>query len=115
SYQQGTQVTLTATPANGHTFAGWSGACTGTGSCVVTMSAAQSVTATFDLPTFALGVSTTGTGGGAVTSSPAGINCPSACTATLTQGAQVTLTAAPNASSTFGGWSGACTGTSPTA
>lgn len=45
----GANVTLTATPTVGHTFTGWGGACTGTGSCVVAMSAAQSVTATFAL------------------------------------------------------------------
>lgn len=43
-------VTLTATPAAGSTFTGWSGSgCTGTGSCVVTMDAAKAVTATFNL------------------------------------------------------------------
>ena len=47
SYSSGTSVTLTATPAAGSTFTGWSGACTGTGSCVVSMTAARSVTATF--------------------------------------------------------------------
>ncbi len=49
SYTQGTVVTLTATPATGSTFAGWSGDCSGTGSCTVTMSQARSVTATFNL------------------------------------------------------------------
>lgn len=43
----GTAATLTATPAQGSTFSGWSGACTGTGACTVTMSADESVTATF--------------------------------------------------------------------
>ena len=40
-------VTLTATASPGSTFAGWSGDCSGTGTCTVTMSAARSVTATF--------------------------------------------------------------------
>ena len=44
----GTTVTLTATPASGSTFGGWSGACTGTGSCILSMTAARSVTATFN-------------------------------------------------------------------
>jgi hypothetical protein len=47
SYLGGTQVTLTATPQSGYVFAGWSGACSGTGSCVVTMSMAENVTATY--------------------------------------------------------------------
>ncbi len=47
TYSPGTVVTLTATPGPGFTFAGWSGVCAGTGSCVVTMNAAKAVTATF--------------------------------------------------------------------
>jgi C1A family cysteine protease/chitodextrinase len=47
SYASGTAVTLTATAASGSTFTGWGGACSGTASCTLTMSAAQSVTATF--------------------------------------------------------------------
>jgi Divergent InlB B-repeat domain len=47
AYASGTEVTLTATPATGSTFSGWSGACAGTGACKVTMSATRSVTATF--------------------------------------------------------------------
>lgn len=48
NYATNTIVTLTATPAGGSTFAGWSGNCSGTGTCQVTMSAARSVTATFN-------------------------------------------------------------------
>jgi hypothetical protein len=47
SFASGTQVTLNETPASGSIFSGWSGACSGAGSCVVIMSAAESVTATF--------------------------------------------------------------------
>jgi hypothetical protein len=48
-FATGSSVTLTAAPAAGSTFAGWSGACTGTGSCVVKMSGnTVAVTATFN-------------------------------------------------------------------
>ena len=185
-YTAGTLVTLTAVPDNSSTFGGWSGACTGTGTCSVTMNGAKNVTATFNLKTYtitasagtggsispsgtvtvnyggnqsftitpnanytvgnvvvdgsnagsvtnynfanvtgnhtisvsftavqqnSLNVTKAGTGSGMVTSSPAGINCGSDCTEVYTAGTLVTLTAVPDNSSTFGGWSGACTGT----
>jgi hypothetical protein len=48
NFTSGTSVRLTAIPQSGNVFAGWSGACSGTGVCVVSVSnAAQSVTATF--------------------------------------------------------------------
>jgi hypothetical protein len=40
-------VTLTATPGSGYHFSDWEGACSGSGSCVVTISAAASVSAIF--------------------------------------------------------------------
>jgi hypothetical protein len=43
----GEVLTLTATPEAGSYFDGWSGACSGLGDCVVTMSADRSVTAHF--------------------------------------------------------------------
>jgi hypothetical protein len=46
-FAPGTQETLTATPAAGSTFAGWRGACTGTGSCTVSPTTTASVTAIF--------------------------------------------------------------------
>lgn len=57
SFPSGTTVTLTASAASGSSFSGWSGACTGTGACSVSMSAARAVTANFKL-------STSGGGGG---------------------------------------------------
>jgi phospholipase C len=50
---------------------------------------------------------------GTVTSSPAGIDCGSHCSATFDLGSTVTLTATPTAGGVFKGWSGACTGTGP--
>jgi secreted trypsin-like serine protease len=61
---------------------------------------------------FPLAVERSGSGSGQVSSSPAGISCGTACAASFTDGAVVTLTASPAAGSSFGGWSGAgCSGT----
>ena len=48
-YPAGDKVTLTATPDSGSTFEGWSGACSGTGACVLTMDADKAVTARFEI------------------------------------------------------------------
>jgi List-Bact-rpt repeat protein len=113
-YDLGTGVTLTAKPEGGAAFAGWSGACTGSSTtCTLTMDSAKSVTATFTNKPV-LSVSKSGSGQGTVTSSPAGINCGGDCNEPYAQGTTVTLTAAPNSDSTFGGWSGACGGTNLT-
>jgi hypothetical protein len=120
AYPNATSVTLTATPAGGSAFTGWSGACTTTaGTCAVTLDAAKSVTATFAPTTATLTVTKAGDGSGTVTSSPAGIACGADCSETYAIGAQVTLTAAPSQDadiSTFEGWGGACVqaGTGPT-
>jgi len=114
SYVSGTTVTLTATPDASSTFTGWSGACTGTAACVVTITAATTVTANFSPivtpASFVLTASRVGTGGGAI-SSTAGIDCGAICSASYISGTSVTLIATPDATSTFAGWSGACTGT----
>ena len=117
SYPSGTVATLTATPAtDGSAFAGWTGACSGTGTCTVTLNQDWAVTATFSfgvpLPNYALVVSKTGTGSGTVTSSPSGIDCGNTCSASYPSGTVVTLTATPATDgSTFAGWTGACSGT----
>jgi hypothetical protein len=59
-----------------------------------------------------LTVSKQGMGLGAVTSSPAGIDCGTTCSAGFEAGSVVTLTAQPGLLSVFGGWSGGgCSGT----
>jgi PASTA domain-containing protein/List-Bact-rpt repeat protein/calcineurin-like phosphoesterase family protein len=48
AFAVGTPVALTATHRSGSVFAGWSGDCTGTGKCTLTMSRNHSVTAVFE-------------------------------------------------------------------
>ncbi len=112
AYAAGSAVTLTATAGAGARFAGWSGACTGTaGTCVVGMTAARSVTATF-APYHLLSVTKTGAGAasGTVTSIPAGIVCGTDCEESYAGGTVVTLTATSTSAARFVAWSGACSG-----
>jgi len=114
SYDLGTVVTLTATPAAGSTLTSWSGCDQASGTtCTVTMNAARSVTATFAVQTFTLTVQKSRllVGDGTVTStsnpsSPNQINCGSTCSAAYNSGTVVTLQANPAFLSTFSGWNG---------
>ncbi|MFZ0295540.1 MAG: Ig-like domain-containing protein [Candidatus Sulfotelmatobacter sp.] len=57
-----------------------------------------------------------GSGTGTVSSSPSGLNCASTagpCSSSFASGTSVTLSATPVGSSSFGGWSGGCIGTTP--
>ena len=116
NYDANTAVTLTATPAAGQVFTAWGGDCTGaTATCSVTMSAARTVTATFNAPppaSFALAVTVTGSG--VLRSQPAGIDCGSTCSANFASGSSVTLTPTPAAGQNFSAWGGACTGAGTT-
>jgi hypothetical protein len=107
----GTVVLLTARPTALSTFLGWSGACSGTGACVVTMTADAEVHAAFLVPSGLVAVARLGGGEGTVTSSPPGISCGDRCAATFPLAAVVNLVASPEPSSVFAGWSGACSGT----
>jgi hypothetical protein len=63
--------------------------------------------------THTLSVSKGGAGSGIVTSEPTAIDCGGTCSAQFLDGTSVTLSAAPQAGSTFAGWSpGGCSGTS---
>jgi len=108
----GSSVQLVATPATGSVFSGWSGGgCSGTAGCTTTVNDSTNVTATFTLTTPTLSVLKTGTGLGAVTSAPMGINCGSECSQAVNYGTVVTLTAAATVGSAFTGWTGGgCSG-----
>ena len=61
-YDQGTSVTLTATPTGHYRFIGWTGDVTGnTNPTAVTLDSAKSVTANFAVPTDSCTVNTNGT------------------------------------------------------
>jgi GH25 family lysozyme M1 (1,4-beta-N-acetylmuramidase) len=108
----GDALTLSATPDAGVEFAGWTGACEEETSsvCTVTVLGSVQTAAVFGYP---VDVTLEGTGGGAVRSSPAGLDCGSNCTALFQVGSSVTLTADPDSASGFGSWSGACAGSAP--
>ncbi|RJQ30882.1 hypothetical protein C4572_03345 [Candidatus Parcubacteria bacterium] len=109
AFSLNSSISLTATAAPGYVFAGWSGAaCSGTGSCVVTMNAAKSVTAQFNM---ILILDKSSPGAGVVTSNPAGISCGTTCKnieAGFPVNSTVTLIAAPSQGYRLAGWRGAC-------
>ena len=64
--------------------------------------------ATAPATTYTLTVQLAGNATGTVTSSPAGISCPSTCSAKFNSGTSVKLTATAAKGDYFAGWSGAC-------
>lgn len=130
-FGHGTVLELTATAAGGFRFTGWSGACSGTGSCSVTMTEARAVTANFtEVHNLSVrmqsGEGTFGDGRGSVSLSPSsaiadggrpdcgsvGDGATTFCNRTIYDGSSVTIfTSSPDPRT----WSGACTGaTGPT-
>ncbi|WP_299625211.1 InlB B-repeat-containing protein [uncultured Tenacibaculum sp.] len=102
-YVDGTSVELTATPAVGYQFDGWSGDATGTTNpLTITMDADKTVTAMFSKIQRTLTINATN---GWVSKNP---NPPGGA---YDDGASVELTATPDAGYQFDGWSGDATGT----
>ena len=97
SYSSGSQVTLTATPASGYRFSGFSGSVgSSSNPLTVTLNSSMSVTANFT-PVLTTTVSPSGDG----TVSP---SCPSGCS--YSSGSQVTITATPVSGYQFSGFTG---------
>ncbi|PCI70720.1 MAG: hypothetical protein COB38_06890 [Gammaproteobacteria bacterium] len=110
-YNENLQVDLTANASAGFVLSSWSGACSGAGSCSVTMDTAKTVTATFieeDLELFDLSIAISGSGN--VTSSPSGIDCGSDCNESYDDGTSVSLTATADDGFIFSQWTGDCSG-----
>ena len=116
SYPQGSAVTLTADAGPHSTFTGWSGGgCSGTADCTVTLDAATSVSAEFDLVQHVLTLATEGNASGQVTSDDVGaLDCPGVCDASYVHGTAVVLTTHAGPNAVFIGWGGECAGTGTT-
>ena len=89
-YTSGTVVTLTATPDGNSGFAGWSGACTGSGTCTVTMNAAKNVAAAFNLRSYTI-TATAGNGGSIGPSGTVSVNYGGSQSYTITPNANYTI------------------------
>jgi len=106
----GTQITLEATPGSGQQFDGWSGACAGTDECVVEMTEARTVTATFsDVPAAEVDITLVVIGDGSLVLGDT--TCESTCTVSVDSGSTQTITATASDGYEFTTWGGACSGT----
>ncbi|MCL2297557.1 MAG: hypothetical protein FWC38_07175 [Proteobacteria bacterium] len=116
-YVVNTSVTLTAAADAVSRFVGWGGACAAAGNAAtatVTMNQAHTCEATFELVMTMLTLSVTGDGGSISDNAvPRQIDaCTSAgganCSGIYLLGANIALTASPNAGFAFDGWTGDC-------
>jgi Divergent InlB B-repeat domain len=107
-YTEGAVVTLSKAADPGSEFKKWTGACSGSGTCEVTMSAAKSVGAEF-AAIRSLAITPGGTGTGTVQCEVNGGGAE-ACASSYPEGTSVKLKATANGGSEFAGYSGDCTG-----
>jgi probable HAF family extracellular repeat protein len=104
---------LEAVPDAGAAFTGWSGACSGTGPCQLTVSSDLSLTAAFSQkspPPGSRRLTVVLNGSGRVVSAPAGIDCGATCSSDFAAGTAVAVVATPAPGWKFSGWSGDCAG-----
>ena len=103
-WDPGAIVPLDAESSGPDRFVGWKGACTGRGTCLVTLAQSLAVTATFGPLRIQLHFSSSGKGK---------VTCSPACTKTFTAGNSLQLKAVASKGWKFAGWSGGCKGVRP--
>jgi List-Bact-rpt repeat protein len=101
-WDEGSQVTLSAAPARGSRFVGWTGNCSGSTDCRLTLSAGASAVAIFGPSFVAYRASVTGKGR---------IACTPTCRRRIGAGNPLALRAVPARGWRFARWSGGCVGT----
>jgi hypothetical protein len=111
-WNSGQRLVLRASPASGSRLQRWSGSCSGSASCAVTVAPGVAVTALFGPASFRLTVAVSGRG--AVRSSRAGITCRPRCSAAFPSFSPIRLTATAAKGWKLRSWSGACRGSRPT-
>lgn len=106
----GTTLSLNQSAGPSSSFSGWSGDCTGTGACNLTMNSNRSVVATFTSSNHTLSIAKNGLG--TVTANTGAINCGAICSDSYANNTNIILSATPSSGYNFSGWSGgSCSGT----
>ena len=115
SFPVGSRVSLTAVLGLATGFTGWGGACSGTArTCTITVTADVTVTAAFEYEKYPVTIELSGSGTGAVRAPLDAIRCPGLCTTEVLYGSRLSLSAEPNATSEFVGWTVSSGGTACT-
>ena len=104
-WDQGSTPTLTATPATGQRFIGWTGGCAGNGDCSLKLDSATSVTAKFGPSRVPFHLTVSGSGK---------VTCQPQCRSTAAAGYALVLRAVPAKGWKLSRWSGACKGSALT-
>ncbi len=114
SYKAGSEIVITARPAEGFVFGGWTGDCNGMEPRLITTVESEDITCTaqFEPSEKLQKLTVEATGGGKVTSSF--IDCGEQCEAYYPSGANIRLNAIPDTGHSFIKWSDSCGSTEPT-
>ena len=112
SFEQGSQIMLSANADKGFSFDGWPSQCTNTstGGCILQMDQNIEIELSFSKEIIFNSLTITTNNLGQLQLNNQTIDCITTCSFTYEQGSVVTLTAIANEGYIFDGWSGACKG-----